>query len=175
MTILFVLLIVTTLFVVTFCIQLFSCIKNFYKVKETCEPIYDCKENKNKFLIKKSYFLQRKFCSNLQSKSFFFKTLYTKEFWKICNKTKFLIDKIYKRLSQNVCQFNFNIDFKRLKSSGLFENKPVFLIYASKVYEEFSRQVFTSEKVLEYISYTPIFLFENEKEMFDCKNKIFVL
>ena len=172
MTILFVLLIVTTLFVVTFCIQLFSCIKIFYKVKELNEPIYDCEENKNKFLIKKSYFLQRKFCSNLQSKSFFFKTLYTKEFWKICNKTKFLIDKIYKRLSQNVCQFNFNIDFKRLKSSGLFENKPVFLIYASKVYEKFSQQVFASEKVLEYISYTPIFIFENEKEMFDCKNKI---
>ncbi len=51
MTILFVLLIVTTLFVVTFCIQLFSCIKIFYKVKETYEPIYDCKENKNKFSI----------------------------------------------------------------------------------------------------------------------------
>ncbi len=171
MTFSVVLVALSVLFSFCVCLKIFSSIQFVLKKEKLFEQTIFVNK-KNEYILKKSYVLQRIFYDNLQSSSFFFKNLYTKEFNKVCFKTKFLIDRIYRRLLKNVCLFNFDIHFEKLKSCGVLVDKPVFLIKAPKIKEEFLRQTYACEVVSKYVSFSPIFVFDNYDEMFECKNKV---
>ncbi len=151
-----------TLFIFVFVKKIINDIIFFYKKnKKVCCEI---KKEKKTFIIKKVKILYlKKNKKNIQSKSFYFKNLYNKQYYKISLKKKLLIDKLYRKLDANVVQFNLYPNFKILENAGLFNNKRILIFNYEKIKKDLDKYIFAIEEIKKYIDFEPILILEDQK------------
>ena len=150
----------TLIFVFAFLKQLFLAVL-FILERETARNAF--KAPKKKAFAKKRYNLLKVIPKRtVQSRPFFAKFLYGKEFFKTSLSTKFLIDKIYRRLSLNQTFLSCEIDFNKIGHAGFDLTKPTMLFnslrYSQTVLEE---AVF---EVMKRTSFQPILVSDSTLE-----------
>ncbi len=165
------------LFVVVIILKQYYLAIIFCFKKQKKQKTKDCvKRKKELAVLKKPYILSRKkFLFSIQTKSFYGKFLYQKEFSNLSNKKKFFIDNIYKKISNNTTLLNTNVDFNKLKCAGFNLNLPIFLIKPLQLKEELSFYEEAVKILSKKVNFQPIFIFNNNNETFSTIHKTIFL
>lgn len=130
------------------------------------------KNSKNSIIKKKLELILLKKKKKIQSKIFFAKFLEEKENKNLPLKIKFLIDKIYHRITTNICFLDEFIDFDKLKNAGIFNEKPIFKINVRG--KEMLERYFEAFKILNsHIIFRIIFLLDETTDNDLIKDLIF--
>ena len=156
--------------------QLFSAFKFFYKKESISSARSINVKTSIHYIIKKLYLLNRKKTNiNYQSKPFFAKFLYNCEFSKLKMSLKYLINKIYERVSCNYIFKNYKIDFNKLKNAGFNFNLPIFIINTCEKKYDLKDITDAIEITLKKIKFYPVFLADQNIELIAKKYKCLVL
>lgn len=151
----------TLTFVFAFLKQLFSAAAFVLKKENTTRHIFNLP--KKKAFVKKKYELLRVIPKRaVQSRPFFAKFLYGKEFYRTSLSTKFLIDKIYRRLSLNQTLLSSEIDFNKIGHAGFDLKKPTMIFDVSRYTQDALEEAIS--EVMKRTSFQPILVSDSKLE-----------